>query len=674
MNNNILNYNDRRLLFNLLKMFLKLSINFLLLFINLIIFKSVSAYECSEKTMYNLSNWNIFFDNKNYFDAIDNYNMALLYSCDYSEILFSINYNIALSYWNLNKNRDAVIYFDKSLRYTNDEKEIKKINDYIDYYSALAKDDELKWTSATNDPYSYKQYYLRSLSIVPAWNKVDNPKEVIVAVIDDWVWLNAPDLKKNIIWNVIDFTWDWLKNYAEWSHWTMVSWIIWAEINNNIWISWIAKNVKIMPLRVFWSWTIASEDNVVTAINYAVDNNANIINISLGESQFYWTTKFDKAIKYAYDNWVIVVNSAWNWDLLSWNQIWLDTTTNPIYPVCNNWWKSEYSFWVWSLKQDWTKSDWSNYWQCVSFWLPWENITSISIPSYTNNYWYDTSDWTSFSAPILSWIIALWYNKYWYVPFDIIKSELEKSISDFSWEAITWTNNIIKIINTDKYLTNLWLRIDEIISAQNKLEQSRILKKEIIIEKDSSESNSVIKSDINENEENNLNITNNWDYLASKWIVKKQELEELYRLDDYLLRQEVIWMAIKLWWITLPEDYECKWYYSDVSYNTPNTWACRAVEISADNSIITRSNNLFRPEDRITKAEALAIILKWANIDISQSTSSFFSDVNIQWQTNIVNSAINNQVIDKWTYFFPNQFATRWEIFEMAKRILVNKK
>ncbi len=38
------------------------------------------------------------------------------------------------------------------------------------------------------------QYYLKALNIPSAWNKVKNSKEVIVAVIDDGVNINHPDL------------------------------------------------------------------------------------------------------------------------------------------------------------------------------------------------------------------------------------------------------------------------------------------------------------------------------------------------------------------------------------------------------------------------------------------------------------------------------------------------
>ena len=56
-----------------------------------------------------------------------------------------------------------------------------------------------------------------------------------------------------------------------------------------------------MPLRVFGSGTSAKEEGIISAINYAVDNGANIINMSLGGSQFAYSENFDKAIKHAYE-------------------------------------------------------------------------------------------------------------------------------------------------------------------------------------------------------------------------------------------------------------------------------------------------------------------------------------------------------------------------------------
>ncbi len=41
-----------------------------------------------------------------------------------------------------------------------------------------------------------------------------------------------------------------------------------------------------------------------------------------------------------------------------------------------------------------------------------------------------------------------------------------------------------------------------------------------------------------------------------------------------------------------------------------NNWKCRAIEMAADNGIISRANTKARPNDPITLIEALAIILK----------------------------------------------------------------
>jgi hypothetical protein len=130
-------------------------------------------------------------------------------------------------------------------------------------------------------------------------------------------------------------------------------------------------------------------------------------------------------------------------------------------------------------------------------------------------------------------------------------------------------------------------------------------------------------------------------------------------------------MAVKLSGQTLPTDYGCKWYYLDVSNINPNNWICRSVEIAADNWIVSRSNSIFRPEDRITRAEALWIIMGASKINSkTASESSSFWDVNITWQIKTTNKALELWLIDQENIFRPNQNATRWEIFEVIKRII----
>lgn len=574
---------------------------------------------------------------------------------------YEINLGLWLSFYNKWDSYNALNYYKEALKYASNKKDREDILTSIQFIESEIKyQSEIK-NAVTNDKYLFFQYYLRDLNITNAWKNVTKTNQVVVAVIDDGININHPDLL-NSIWTspnakygaskIIDFVWDWMPaNLPVWEHGTMIAWIIWATQNNNEWIAWIAKNVKIMPLRVFWTWGTAEEWNIVKAIDYAINNGANIINLSLWWSQFSYSEKYDEVIKRAYDKWIIVVIAAWNWDVLSGQEIWINLTNNPISPVCNNWWKyNKYSIGVMATDKTWTKTPRTNYWDCIPFMAPWVWIIWTSIPVYNSTYGsnYNILDWTSFSAPIISWIVALWYNQYGFVSPTLVYESLKSSLTKNS----AWNDYVDAV----KYLDILWTKITQI-------------KQEQVV-------NTWTLASTNTNLSSNIQTTtpktslSNWDILAAAGIVKKQDSEDLYRTDDFVLRQEVIWMTIKLWGFSLPDSYSCKWYFSDVSTIKPNNWACRAIEISADNSIITKANAKFRPEDRITKIEALAILLKWAKIEVPQSTSSNFSDVGIPWQVNIVNTALNKKIIDQWSYFFPNQNATRWEIFEMAKRIL----
>ncbi len=53
-------------------------------------------------------------------------------------------------------------------------------------------------TAKSDDPFSHLQYYLDALGVTAAWKKITNPKEVIVAVIDDGIDINHPDLTDHI--------------------------------------------------------------------------------------------------------------------------------------------------------------------------------------------------------------------------------------------------------------------------------------------------------------------------------------------------------------------------------------------------------------------------------------------------------------------------------------------
>ncbi len=194
------------------------------------------------------------------------------------------------------------------------------------------------------------------MNIPAAWRKVTNAHEVVVAIIDDGVFFNHPDLAGKIWVNpnapygaskIIDCVGDGISKLSTGEHGTMIAGIIGAIRDNNEGVAGIAKNVKFMPLRVFGIDENATDEKIIEAMNFAIDNGANIINISLGGSQFAtYSNKFDSVIKRAHDNGIIVVIAAGNGDVLAKSQVGLNLNLNPISPVCNNQGSTEYSLGV----------------------------------------------------------------------------------------------------------------------------------------------------------------------------------------------------------------------------------------------------------------------------------------------------------------------------------------
>lgn len=94
-------------------------------------------------------------------------------------------------------------------------------------------------------------------------------------------------------------------------HGTHVAGIIGANRSNNIGISGIANNVQIMSVRAVPNGDERDKD-VANAILYAVDNGAQIINMSFGKSFSPGKEAVDKAVKYAESKGVLIIHAAGN--------------------------------------------------------------------------------------------------------------------------------------------------------------------------------------------------------------------------------------------------------------------------------------------------------------------------------------------------------------------------
>ncbi len=155
------------------------------------------------------------------------------------------------------------------------------------------------------------------------------------------------------------------------------------------------------------------------------------------------------------------------------------------------------------------------------------------------------------------------------------------------------------------------------------------------------------------------------------WYITLRDSEEEYQLESKILRQEIIGIAIKLKWITLPENYSCNNKFKDVTRSKPNNWVCRVAEVSAENGIISNENTLFNPEINVSLTEALAMILNSLNKPYQwyKNNSDLFNPKAVDWQKSVLSYAQHNWIITS-TFVNPNLPVNRWDVFLMIAKAL----
>ena len=181
-------------------------------------------------------------------------------------------------------------------------------------------------------------------------------------------------------------------------HGTHVAGIIAANRNNDIGIRGIAENVKIMAIRAVPDGDERDKD-VANAIRYAVDNGANIINMSFGKNYSYRRELVENAIRYAEKKNVLMIHAAGNSSLN------LDENTN--FPTAivkgkraENWLEIGAS--SWGDNENFVGS-FSNFGKgSVDVFAP-----GVRVYSTTPDNKYATFDGTSMAAPATSGVAAI---------------------------------------------------------------------------------------------------------------------------------------------------------------------------------------------------------------------------------------------------------------------------
>lgn len=287
-----------------------------------------------------------------------------------------------------------------------------------------------------SDPMYLDQPYLKQINVEEAWD-VAKGDGVVVAVLDSGVDIDHQDIKFNIWSNsgevagdgvdndgngfVDDVNgWDFVEKTSDprpkfgagytafgMHHGTAIAGLIAAVANNGKGITGLAPNAKIMPLRVLTSDGTGNVSTLIEAMEYAVNNGADIINLSLvGDT---YSSHLEEALSWAGEEGVLVVAAAGNASNPARR---LDLDKTPTYPACyGNNTDRNVVLAVSSVNAGDVLPSFASYGSCVDLIAPGEGLLSLSfvtttVSGFEKPYAY-TWTGTSASAALVSGAAAL---------------------------------------------------------------------------------------------------------------------------------------------------------------------------------------------------------------------------------------------------------------------------
>jgi subtilisin family serine protease len=244
-----------------------------------------------------------------------------------------------------------------------------------DYYARTA--------AVPDDPSFPFEWHLAKIQAPQAWDINTGSPSVVVAAIDSGADAMHPDLQSKLVpgWNFLTSTSDTSDGEG---HGTAVAGTIAAAANNGIGVAGVTWGSKIMPLVVVDSSGSAAYSDIATAIQYAADHGARVINISIGGTAA--SAALQSAVDYAWSKGSVVFAAAMN-----------NSTSTPYYPAaCNG------AVAVSATDSSDNLASFSNYGSWVTISAPGANILTTSMGG-SYGYWSGTS----FSSPIAAGVAAL---------------------------------------------------------------------------------------------------------------------------------------------------------------------------------------------------------------------------------------------------------------------------
>ncbi|UOE95774.1 S8 family serine peptidase [Alkalihalobacillus sp. LMS39] len=262
---------------------------------------------------------------------------------------------------------------------------------------------QLEHLLTPKDPGYSKQWYLKKIQMPKAWDITKGSSKITVAVIDTGIQTSHPEFKGKIV-KPYDVVYNRKSLIAE-DHGTHVAGIIGAKMDGKG-VTGVAPNVKIMPINVFYG-NGTTADFVAAGIEYAVDNGADIINLSLGSP--YYSYIVDYYTSYALSKGVLVIAASGNSD-----------TSRPMYPAAHG---SVVA--VSATNKNDVITSFSNYGNYIDVSAPGQSIYSTKINGKYGNF-----DGTSMAAPVVSGVAALIKSRNPYLSPHEVYDIMSKSAKD----------------------------------------------------------------------------------------------------------------------------------------------------------------------------------------------------------------------------------------------------
>lgn len=252
--------------------------------------------------------------------------------------------------------------------------------------------------------YERYQWNLPAIRTEDGWEITRGNEDVIIAIIDTGIDMKHPDLVKRIVdgYNVLN---DSPMPNDDNGHGTHVAGIIASETNNGLGIAGMTWYNRIMPIKAMNADGYGTSFDVAQGIRWAVENGANVINMSLGNYKASKALK--EAIDYAYEKDVILVAASGN-----------ENTGQTSYPAA-----FENVIGVAAVDLNLTRADFSNFGNYIDVAAPGVDIASTYLKGQ-----YASLSGTSMATPHVAALAGLIKS---YQP-DLKNAEIIKIIEESS--------------------------------------------------------------------------------------------------------------------------------------------------------------------------------------------------------------------------------------------------